>query len=199
MSFEVEVKFPLPDATPVLDRLMELGISWTGTVAETDVYFQHPCRDFGTTDEALRIRRAAGRAFLTYKGPKIDSSTKTRDEVEIELDPRPETVDTWQSLLERLGFRPVAEVRKTRRRGLIPWQGWTIQVSVDEVEELGSYLELEVVVPPERLEDARRSVLELCRHLGLGQSERRSYLELLLEQKGQCFPQPGKLAAEDKR
>ncbi len=190
MNYEVEVKFPLENAAKLIARLEELAVSWTESVQETDIYFQHPCRNFAATDEALRIRRTDSRAYLTYKGPKIDSSTKTRTELEVELDVRPEILKKWQAILEQLGFRPVAEVRKNRQRGILVWGGWTVQVSVDRVEGLGSFLELEVVVPQEKLDIARESVLTLCQALGLGLSERRSYLELLLETLGKTFPLP---------
>ena len=44
-----------------------------------------PCRDFAQTDEALRIRTVGDTSFVTYKGPKLDATTKTRRELELPL------------------------------------------------------------------------------------------------------------------
>jgi adenylate cyclase class 2 len=188
MPYEVEVKFPLEDPEPICGDLEKLGIKWLGIREEVDLYFQHPSRDFSQTDEALRIRHSGGRAFLTYKGPKLDPTTKTRDEIELPLDPDPTSLANWRRLLERLGFRPVAEVSKRRRRGILEWGHYQVEVSMDEVEELGWFLELEVVVEPDEFPLARDQVLALTQELGLGPSERRSYLELLLLKKASSFP-----------
>ena len=75
-----------------------------------DTYYQHPCRDFSRTDEALRIRvrRFNGHfeAFLTYKGPKIDEVSKTREEIEAMVEDEelvPQTVEKLRTILEELG------------------------------------------------------------------------------------------------
>ncbi len=142
MPCEVEVKFPVADPATIRRQLNALGCQWDNhTIEEVDRYFQHPARDFSQTDEALRLRRSdRALAFLTYKGPKIDPGTKTRDEIELPIDPTPEAFAAWQNLLERLGFRPVADVRKKRHRAKVQWQDWVIQVSLDDVESLGWYL-----------------------------------------------------------
>jgi len=190
MPYEVEVKFPLEDPELICRNLEKLGVRWAGIREEIDVYFQHPSRDFSQTDEALRIRSAGGRFYLTYKGPKIDPATKTRDEIELPLDPAPESIQQWRRLLERLGFQPVAEVLKRRRRGTLQWNRCQVEVSLDEVQDLGWFLELEVVVEPHEFPSARDQVLALSRELGLGNGERRSYLELLLLKKASKFPLP---------
>jgi adenylate cyclase class 2 len=191
MPCEVEVKFPVADPATIRRQLNALGCQWDNhTIEEVDRYFQHPARDFSQTDEALRLRRSDGLAFLTYKGPKIDPGTKTRDEIELPIDPTPEAFAAWQNLLERLGFRPVADVRKKRHRAKVQWQDWVIQVSLDDVESLGWYLELETIVPPALVEQAKQVVLSLAARLGLGPVERRSYLELLLTNRSDKFPPP---------
>ena len=49
---------------------------------QVDTYFSHPARDFAATDEALRIRSIDQENFVTYKGPKLDATTKTRREID---------------------------------------------------------------------------------------------------------------------
>ncbi|HWG90542.1 MAG TPA: class IV adenylate cyclase [Candidatus Thermoplasmatota archaeon] len=175
LMIEFEVKAPVED--PQLpDRLARRGL-FVGTHDQRDTYYRHPGRDFGTTDEALRLRRVDDRAELTYKGPKLDAHTKARREITTQV-PDPEAMD---EILQALGFEPVASVRKHRRS----FQVDRFEVDLDEVEGLGMFVEVEVMVPDEREFDSLRSqIFQLLADLGAGTPERRSYLELLLLKEG---------------
>ncbi|MGB9688079.1 class IV adenylate cyclase [Thermogutta sp.] len=180
-SLEVEFKFRDVDLASVEKRLCELHAVPEGVREEVDLYFAHPARDFSRTDEALRIRRIGDRNWITYKGPKIDSVSKTRDEIELPLADGREAWESWKRLLERLGFRPVRQVAKRRKRFLLDWEGWAIEISLDEVADLGVFVELEIVCQHEKMAAARDALSRLAAELGLQTSERRSYLELLLQ------------------
>ncbi len=181
MRMEVEQKFAVADLDEVASRLAALGATWGEVRQESDLYFAHPARDFARTDEALRIRRAGPLAYITYKGPKVDTTTKTRQEIDL---PLPGAAETWRELLEALGFHPVAEVRKTRRKALVMWLARQVEVSLDAVENVGTYVELELVTDCQAVEPAKAVLQSLAAELGLRASERRSYLELLLERHG---------------
>jgi adenylate cyclase class 2 len=171
---EVEAKAYLEDSEKVMKELIDLGAREIYFTVQRDTYYHHPSRDFGVTDEALRIREEQGRAFITYKGPKLDDLTKSREELEVPLvDPRP-----LGMLLLRLGFEPLAVVEK-RRRGFLHN---ALEVTIDEVRGLGLFLEVEAK-ECEDLEEGRERVLGLLENLSLDRLERRSYLELLLERK----------------
>src|SRR6478609_7991933 len=115
MKYEVEQKHRVTDETALLARLQERSIQLEKPIEQSDQYFAHPCRDFATTDEALRIRVVGDKSFVTYKGPKLDKTTKTRREIELPLDPADHGGSRFASLLAALGFTPVAIVRKRRR------------------------------------------------------------------------------------
>jgi adenylate cyclase, class 2 len=181
MRYEVEQKHRVDDVAALTARLAERGAVLGPPVVQTDRYFTHPARDFTRTDEALRIRTAAGASFVTYKGPKLDTATKTRQEIELPLDPRDADGARFGELLETLGFTPVATVRKSRRSFEFRRDGRGVAGALDDVEGLGTFVELEVVANEAGLDAAKRTIAELARELALGQSERRSYLELLLE------------------
>jgi adenylate cyclase class 2 len=186
MSYEVEIKFPVADLAAVTEKLTAMGAEITGPEEEIDQYFAHPARDFAKSDEALRLRRKGSACFVTYKGPKLDATTKTRREIELPLPPEPEPIAAWTALLEALGFRPVGEVRKSRSKAFPVWEGRRVEVSLDEIRQLGQFVELELVTDRDGIEAARSSLFALARALGLSASERRSYLELLLSQGGSC-------------
>jgi adenylate cyclase class 2 len=147
---------------------------------EVDLYFAHPARDFARSDEGLRIRAIGAANYVTYKGPKIDQTTKTREEIELPLPGGPQGYADGRRLLEALGFRPVAEVRKRRRKAKIARQGREVEVSLDEVDSLGTFVELELIASDGDVEAAKDAIQRLASSLGLSGSQRRSYLELLL-------------------
>lgn len=183
MKYEVEQKFPVADFSAVEAKLSAAGAIVSAPQEEVDTYYAHPSRDFGETDEALRIRRVGSASRMTYKGPKVDTTTKTRREIELPLAGEPELVGEWPNLLEALGFSPVGKVRKLRRKATVPWQGREVLATLDDVEDVGTFVELELVADESGLQSARDCIASLAEALGLRESERRSYLELLFEQR----------------
>ena len=177
---EVEMKFPVGDLSLLERRLSEMGAAKHQELDEVDHYFNAPDRDFARTDEALRIRRIGACNFVTYKGPKLDAQTKTRSEVEVALAPGEAVLEAFTRLLIHLGYRPVAAVRKHRQTFRLLKDGFEIEVALDEVEKVGRYAELEIQAPEDRSPDARKALLSVASELGVSNSERRSYLELLL-------------------
>jgi adenylate cyclase class 2 len=181
MQYEVEQKHRVEDVTAIVDRILQRGVSLQAPITQTDHYFAHPARDFATTDEALRIRNVGESAFVTYKGPKLDTATKIRRELELPLHRDDDGGAKFAELLAALGFRPVATVRKQRRQFHIDFKGHLVEGALDDVKHVGSFVELELAAGDENLESAKRVIRELAEALCLGPSERRSYLELLLE------------------
>lgn len=181
MQFEVEVKFPLQSPDAVLRRLAEMGAERHDAVEQSDRYFAHPSRDFAGTDEALRIRTVGGQSCVTYKGPKVDALTKTRQEIEVPIGRTADDAPRFAEMLTRLGFREVKRVVKQRTPYALVWENRSLELSFDRVEGLGTFLELEAIADESEWDEARDSLLRLAERLGLKNSERRSYLALLLE------------------
>ena len=185
MSYEVEMKFPV---------LGPLDFDWFDFREEIDTYYRHPCRDFAQTDEGLRIRSCPTAtmgfgSFLTYKGAKIDSETKTRQEIELSLFPG--THADCQSLLEALGFTPVEVVRKFRKTAKRIHDNREYHLCFDTIPLLkerglpSEFLEIETFADQNSLEEAREAILRFAQMLmaegRLGPSIRKGYLEMVLE------------------
>jgi adenylate cyclase class 2 len=170
---EIEVKAALKDRRQVEARLRRLGARAEGERRQVDLYFAHPCRDFGATDEALRLRLDGDRQVMTYKGPKLDARSKTREEIE-----QPIEFESMATTLRRLGFKDFLRVEKVRTD--YSWEG--VVISLDRVDGLGDFVELEV--EDEDRERGLERILDLKSRLGVQGNETRSYLELILEKEG---------------
>lgn len=167
---EFEIKARVPSTR--LDAVRRALGAPTRVEEHADVYYQHPCRDFAVTDEAIRVSRRAGVSDVTYKGPKLDATTKARREIVLPVGDEAAA----RALLEALGFTEVMVVPKRRevhRHGLFT-------VALDEVGKLGWFVELERMLPTDAPRDeVEAQARELLRAWGITRTERRSYLELM--------------------
>ena len=182
--YEVELKAPA-DHDAVRDRLDAIGATRLDSVTQTDVYYDASHRSFAKTDEALRLRRERptdspaddGSSALTYKGPLVETETKTRAEIETGV----EDGDATDELLMKLGFEPTATVTKRRERYRL--RGYT--VTLDTVEELGSFVEVERMAETEDLDDAGAGIVSILEALGVDADDgtTTSYLEMVLDRR----------------
>jgi len=168
---EVEVKLRVPcDELRRLLTSLSGRVNVTDPVEERDVYYSHPCKDFSKSDEALRVRYINGSpCCLTYKGPRQGSQYKSRTEINVPLSGDPEPI------LRALGFTKYVEVVKVRRYIELE----KAEVTLDEVEELGCFIEVEA-------KDGREvSVAEALRELQVeGEVVTETYAEMMARKKG---------------
>lgn len=179
---EVEMKFADADFEALERQLDAWGAGPPIPVEQSDHYFNAPNRDFGRTDEALRVRQEEHGAVVTYKGPKLDTATKTRREIEISLGDRTDAAAEFRTMLQLLGYRPTFVVHKRRRKYHLAREGFAVEVSLDAVDGLGPFAELEIQAEESNLDNARSVLQDVAAALGLTRAERRSYLEMLLRQ-----------------
>ena len=160
------------------------GTEFGEQVTESDAFFQHPCRNFVQTDECLRLRNrifsdGPSKHFLTYKGPKIDTSTKTRRELEMQI----EEPECLESILMALGFCKSAFIRKFRRRMALIIEHRNVDIVFDTLPDLPEsarhFIEMETIAAEEEIEKCRTLILDIARQLGLSEPIRDSYLKLV--------------------
>ncbi|MFK7735703.1 MAG: class IV adenylate cyclase [Pirellulaceae bacterium] len=180
-TWEVEQKYSVGERRSLERALQASGFELQREEAHRDLYFRHPCRDFRQTDEAFRLRQVNEDLVVTYKGPRADAEVKTRPETELGL--RANEFTDWVGMLGQLGFEPLPEVRKSRQVfGCVVEGKRPFVVTIDQVEELGLFAEVELLVRIEAdLGSAQDQVVELAHSLGLKTVERKSYLALLLQ------------------
>lgn len=184
MQYEIEYKFSIKDIDEFRQKVSELNPEIRKIVTHLDTYYKHPSRDFVATDEALRIRQIGSKRWITYKGPRVDSLSKTRRELEYRLVDELPTDPGFEQLLTVLGFTPIATVRKRRQEADLIWQDQDCKIDIDEVDGLGTFVELESFASGEEIDKVRDVLSALAERLGLTGGIRRSYLELLQEKRG---------------
>ena len=181
---EIELKFAIADFAPLREKLHAWGCEPGGPHVEADFYHNAPDRDFRQTGEAFRLRRVGILNRLTYKGPKLDGPTKTRREIEVPLAEGPEAAGDCLAMLEKLGFQPTALVRKVRQEFPYQRDGFAMTVCFDEIDEIGRFVEVEILAEPDKRDQAEKTLQAVAAELGLSQVEPRSYLGMVLEKQG---------------
>lgn len=178
VAFEVELKFPVKDLGDIKERLRKIKALFVGREVQEDIYFNGMDRDFKETDEALRVRKVEDEelAEFTYKGPKLDTESKTREEV-ITMVSHPENM---KLILLKLGFNQHITVRKIREN----WKHEGYNIALDDVDRLGSFVELEMLDVEEEYIPAKVNELKaFAIQIGIDPETqiRAGYLDLLVE------------------
>ena len=136
LLLEKEVKFRIDSWEEGERRLMDGGAQVrVARYFETNALFDFPKQRLERRGEALRVRKARGRAWLTYKGPVHGSGRiKQRKEYETAL-------DDARALEEILGVLGLSECFVYEKyRAVYAMEG--LIVNLDEAP-MGTYLELE--------------------------------------------------------
>ena len=167
------MKAKIDDFKEMEERLSKIGAAKSKTEFQEDIYFASPIVDFAQTDEALRIRTTNNNIFITYKGPKLNSEAKTRKEVEMSI----ESAEKAKDIFEEVGFKEARTVRKNRQY----YTYENFEISLDDVEGLEPYMEIEIALEDgSYYDDAQKKIFELFEKLGVTDGfERTSYMELL--------------------
>jgi len=170
---EIELKVRVDAVDPIRERLTRKNAQSLGRIHEHDLYYNAPHRDFGKTDEAMRVRYTNDHAVITYKGAKLQSyGLKAREELNTAV----ESGEVFEQILVRLGFTMTTEVNKWREN----YRLGNAAISLDSVEELGTFVEIEIVTE-EDSKNATTEIDRIAKEIGVsGEPILTSYLELLL-------------------
>jgi adenylate cyclase class 2 len=176
---EIEVKVKVPNLSPIRHELEQVGASYNEHLTEKDMYYNAPHRDFGETDEALRLRTTANGTTLTYKGKKeIIHGSKIRKEYNVSI----ESKEIIHDILTHLSFIPVAEVNKERDYYIFE----DFSIALDDVSDLGTFVEIELICEEgEDTTDPASRIASFAERIGVtGERIEDSYLELVLRKNG---------------
>jgi adenylate cyclase class 2 len=161
---EVEVKLPAPELGALRQKLRAAGASPKSPLHdEVNDLYDDAERRLAGSGRALRLRRTAGRATLTYKGAvRFQDGAKVREERETEVADAGEL----DRILQCLGLSRAFRYQKRREE----WEIAGCQVALDETP-IGDFVEIEGNPP-----SIRRLVVLLG--LDFGDAIPQSYPEL---------------------
>ncbi|MCD8138407.1 MAG: class IV adenylate cyclase [Planctomycetaceae bacterium] len=136
MGMEIEAKLRVADLRPIAEKLRRLGARDEGTVLERNWVLDSDDNRLKGWDVLLRIRTSGGdEAVLTVKRRGDGGEFKTREEVESRVD----SAEVLLRQFEMTGFRTVWIYEKKRST----WTWRDCEVVLDELPELGSFVEIE--------------------------------------------------------
>jgi len=192
---EVEIKVRISDPALMRKKFEENQGTYKCSLIHEDTYYNMPkgLRDFKQTDEALRLRKSSRfnksnheniqdiEYFITYKGRKKDTLTKTREEIDIKI----EDIKKMKDILELLGFQEVLTVKKEREYYAFNFKNYHIDALIDYLPILKQYfIEVEYIAKSyEEIEDSKQVLFDFLSIFDIkrGESIIKSYLELILE------------------
>ncbi|HEX6472659.1 MAG TPA: class IV adenylate cyclase [Streptosporangiaceae bacterium] len=137
---EVEVKYHLKDAETLLVVLKARGIELGAPVHQDDQAYAPEGWSYGDSKlgvSFVRLRTIAGRHTFTLKRPT--QNALSCEEYETAVADR----EQMHRAILAMGFRPTVRIAKVRRTAELP----DLSLCVDEVAGLGTFLELERMVP----------------------------------------------------
>ena len=184
---EVEVKLKIKDTISLEKNLLVQGYILKETLRETDTYFDGGINGIKKSGQALRVRRTVDSSTgkecskITFKGEKLDTVSMAR----LELETVVESGEAAERILCALGFYPVqpivVKIRKILRNG-------DICACLDDVQGLGTFLELEIMAESEEARPAAlERIEEILNSVGytMDDTTRVSYLSQLQKQAGE--------------
>lgn len=181
---EVEAKFPLYNKNEVVKQIEKLGFRQIKTdKRQCDTYYSPPGREFYSGEiisEWLRIREEENIFSFNFKqwlpiGAKIQNQCNEYETIISDA-------VAMKKILDALGFEVKIVVDKTRNS----WEAVDTVISIDEVEGLGCFIELEAAsyVKAEELNVIQERFYKLLNKIeaNVGERNRVGYPYMLLKQ-----------------
>lgn len=164
--YEVEVKARLKNREEITKKLESLGCKFGAELHQIDDIFTPKGDVFpppkGTP--VLRIRKQNGQAILTLKINQTSRQDCIEHEVEIK------DADEMDKIIEFLGFEDDVTVEKRRVKAKYN----DMEIVLDEVEQLGSFIEVERVVADENADNRlkiQQDLYDFLESIGVGKED----------------------------
>ena len=184
-DIEIEVKFPLKNVEQVVSFLDKSAEKKVEKAVQIDTYFTPVHKNFLEPDypfQWLRVRESIKGIVLNYKHfyPENKRDADYCDEFEAIVNS-----PIIKKILERLDFKKLVEVRKERSS----WMYKDVEISVDKIEELGTFIEMEITTHFDNPKVAKEYLYRLTKEIGadVGEEDCRGYPFMLLEKRGHSF------------
>ncbi len=185
-DIEIEIKLPLKNPEDVKRFLNKNAKLVSKDVFQKDTYFVPIQRDFLDVKfpfEWLRLRESQKGFFVNYKHFYPENARKTDycDEFESKVG----NVEAMKKIFHSLDMKEAVVVEKVRST----WMLDDTEIVIDDVRNLGSYIELETTSHFENPKDGKRYLHKVLEKLNakVGEEDLRGYPFRILENKGYRF------------
>ena len=165
---EIEVKLRVKDLHVIAEKLAACGCVLSAPIRQHDTIYTPAgsTEEFSNAKEGdiiPRIRRG--------DGPTVEFNLKRQRSSEgdnIEYETEVKDADAIHGILVALGYKPEVEVKKVRRKGKLG----EYEICLDDVEGLGTFVELEALVPDDADPNAvRENLFKALDPLGLSRTD----------------------------
>ena len=161
MRKEIEVKARVNNLEDLIKNIEALGISLSLPIIQNDETFvaenYGDYGEFHSGKNVLRIRETNGKFLFTLKQPQTNQLDCIERESEV-ADP----VQFREALL-LMGYKTGVEIHKVRRKAKYK----EYEICIDDVKELGAYVEVEKITNDESAETVQNELFEFLKSLGV--------------------------------
>ena len=161
---EIEVKAKVRNIKSLIDKAKHLGIIFSDPFAQVDTTYETKLSKHDPDWNIFRIRKQGNKTILTMK---YKASTRSRDNHEREsiIENALEVAD----MLERVGYSRGVTIRKNRKIAKYN----NLEICLDEVDDLGTFIEIEKLADDNANVDTIQSELwNILLELGIDPKDR---------------------------
>ncbi len=170
---EIEIKIKVENLKEIEQKLIESDCKLSSPIKQHDVIYSldNSTKEFISSKEGdmvIRLRQMDDETQLNLK----KQCSSELDNIEYETVVKDTKI--MHSILEQLGWHPIVEVKKIRKKGKFK----EYEICLDEVEGLGSFIELEKMANDDsNLNEVREELFSEIELLGLSRNmeETRGY------------------------
>lgn len=168
---EIEVKAKLKDKEAIIAHLKSIGVEFLDTRYQKDlVFWPNDIKNINNHilgRNFLRIREQKKnnekKIIFTLKQPQ----TNQTDCIEHEIEIKEEEIEKLKSIIHCLGYYEYVNIEKTRITAKIK----DIEICLDEVMNLGHYIELEKFAPASQVETVQKELYSILESLGISKDD----------------------------
>lgn len=160
---EIELKLRVRNLEDLLLKIKKMDCEIGSPIFQNDTIYISDLKNTKSNEESvwLRIRKENEKIELNYK--KQSAFLEESQEIEFEVN----SYEKAKEFLEALGYKKWVEVNKKRCYS----KYLNYNLCIDEVERLGSFIEIEIVVEENDTKNYIEDLLSVAEELGLNKED----------------------------
>ena len=145
----------------IIEKIKKEGFCFIKDIIEEDTYFTDKNMSFVRDRVCLRTRKTNEDFLeLTYK-PKTDNNTEKYGKREVNIKIEPQDYNDTKYILKELGYEEYVSFKKHRKIYSKNINNFEYNIMIDEIENVGSFIELEILANNEKEKEQLHDELDL--------------------------------------